>query len=59
VGTGEVATSISSMTMANLLPSAGVGGRYIVSRTYHASIGIDYAWAKSGGAFYFRLGEAF
>ena len=58
-GLGEVAPSINSMHAAILLPSAGLGGRYLISASHHANVGADYAWAKSGGALYLRLGEAF
>jgi surface antigen Omp85-like protein len=59
VGVGEVASSWSSFASDNLLVSGGPGVRYLVSPSYRLKVGADYAFAKHGGAFYFRVGEAF
>jgi outer membrane protein assembly factor BamA len=59
-GVGEVAPTFEAMTSRTLLPSYGLGARYLASYTRHASISADYAWGRSGNsAFYFRFGNAF
>jgi len=58
-GTGEVAPSWSGITTSNLLVSGGPGVRYLVSRSHRLNFGADYAFASHGGAYYFRIGEAY
>ena len=58
-GVGTVAPSFSAVAANQLLPSAGLGVRYLASETRRVTLGADYAWGKDGGAFYFRIGEAF
>jgi hypothetical protein len=58
-GVGAISRSFTSIGSDNLLPSAGAGIRYQALRMYRLSVGADYAFGKDGGAFYFRIGEAF
>lgn len=58
-GLGTVAPSFSAVATDRLLPSAGLGLRYLVSESYHLNVGADVAWGKNGAAFYLRLGEAY
>src|SRR4051812_21811364 len=60
LGTGEVAHSRSDIAWDDLLAS-GPGVRYALSRSHRLNLGLDYAFATNsrGGAYYFRLGEAF
>ena len=58
-GVGEVASSLASMSGDNMLPSVGLGARYLAFRKSKLNVGVDYAWAKKGGATYLRVGEAF
>jgi hypothetical protein len=43
----------------NLLPSGGPGIRYLLFESWRIKVGADYAFAKHGGAFYLRVGEAY
>jgi hypothetical protein len=58
-GVGQVAPSISEMDTSNLLPSYGVGVRFMVSDEQRINLGIDYARGKDSYAWYFRIAEAF
>ncbi len=58
VGAGEVARSYGKL-FENVLPAAGIGGRYMLKQFYDLTIGADVAWGEHGAHFYFAIGEAF
>ena len=58
-GVGGVAPAFSSFSSSDLLPSGGLGLRYLAFPTRHVNLGADYAFSKNNGAFYLRVGEAF
>ena len=58
-GFGWVADDISQIRLADILPSIGVGIRYLMIPVYGINVGIDFAVGKDDTAFYFRIGEAF
>ena len=59
-GVGEVAPDFGSMNSENLLPSGGVGIRFLLAKENHINFRIDYAWGKSGSkGLYVGVGEAF
>jgi outer membrane protein assembly factor BamA len=58
-GVGGVASAFSAYSASDLLPSGGVGLRYLAWPTPHVNLGADYAVGKNKGAFYLRVGEAF
>ncbi len=58
-GFGWVADDISRIRLAEILPSIGVGIRYLMIPAYGINVGIDFAVGKDDTAFYFRIGEAF
>jgi outer membrane protein assembly factor BamA len=58
-GIGWSVDELSGITWYDLLPSAGLGVRWRMISDPPVGIGVHYAWGKDGGAFYFRIGEAF
>jgi len=58
-GIGEVAPSVADMDLDHLLPSAGVGLRFMVSEKEKVNLSIDFAKGEDSSAWYFRIGEAF
>jgi hypothetical protein len=58
-GVGEVMPSVSAMAFENLLPSGGVGLRYVLAPQNHVAIRLDVAWGREGSQFYLTVGEAF
>jgi surface antigen Omp85-like protein len=58
-GIGSIGSSFGNAFNQLMLPSGGLGLRYLASETYHVNIGVDYAWSRDGGAFYLRFGEAY
>ena len=58
-GVGEVAPSWSKYDAQNLLPSGGVGPRFVLSRKYHVNLRGDFAWGKNGNTFSMGMGESF
>lgn len=58
-GFGWVADNISQIRLAEILPSAGIGVRYLMIPAFGINVGVDFAVAKDDTAFYFRIGEAF
>jgi outer membrane protein assembly factor BamA len=58
-GIGEVKTHFSEFNTHDLLPSIGVGLRYLVSEENDVNISIDFAHGKDDSALYFYIGEAF
>jgi outer membrane protein assembly factor BamA len=58
-GVGEVAESWSDYNLDDLLPSAGVGLRFKLSKTTDLNLSVDYAVGKDSDAWYFYVGESF
>jgi hypothetical protein len=58
-GAGQVAESLSGYDLGNLLPSVGVGLRYLLSPDNGLNISIDYALGEDSDAVYFFVGESF
>ncbi|MCP4897810.1 MAG: BamA/TamA family outer membrane protein [bacterium] len=58
-GVGQIGPSFSEISSDNLLPSYGVGIRFMASKEQGVNLGIDYARGKDSGAWYFRIAEAF
>lgn len=57
-GFGEVASEFSGFG-EDLLPAAGVGVRFVLSKKHKVSLSSDVAVGKDGWEFYFGVGEAF
>ena len=58
-GVGSVANSFGSFNSDNLLPSIGVGARYMASKKYRVNVSMDYAVGRDFHGLYFYIGEAF
>ncbi len=58
-GIGQVGESLSQYTSENILPSAGVGLRFKISKTTGLNLSIDYALGEDSDAWYFYVGESF
>jgi hypothetical protein len=58
-GVGGVAPEIDGFDTGSLLPSAGLGLRFMASEEHDTNIGIDFAFGRESQALYFRIGEAF
>ncbi len=58
-GFGYVADKMSEIQLKDILPSAGVGLRYMMIPDYRINIGVDIAVGKDDTAFYCRITEAF
>jgi outer membrane protein assembly factor BamA len=58
-GFGEVAPSWSDFNLDDVLPSAGVGVRFKLSKTTGLNLSVDYAVGKDSDAWYFYVGESF
>jgi hypothetical protein len=58
-GIGGVAPGIGSIGQSTLLPSAGGGIRYEVSREYGVNVRLDAAVGRDSSAIHLSLGEAF
>ncbi|MFL5615107.1 MAG: BamA/TamA family outer membrane protein [Gemmatimonadaceae bacterium] len=58
-GIGSIGNSFGNSFSQLMLPSGGLGLRYLASESYHVNVGVDYAWSRDGGAFYLRFGEAY
>jgi outer membrane translocation and assembly module TamA len=58
-GVGEVMPSLHAITFDNLLPSIGVGLRYVMAEQNHVSLRFDVAWGRDGPLVYLSVGEAF
>ena len=56
-GIGGVAPQFNAFD--TLLPSGGVGVRYVIAKRNNISLRFDTAWGKNEHAFYFGIGEAF
>jgi hypothetical protein len=57
-GFGEVADNFGDFG-ENLLPAAGVGARFVLSKKHRVGLSADIAVGKDGTEFYFGVGEAF
>ena len=57
-GFGEVARTFGDFGN-NLLPAAGIGARFILSRKHRDGLAADIAVGNDGTEFYFEVGEAF
>jgi hypothetical protein len=57
-GFGEVASSASDFG-EDLLPAAGVGARFVISKKHRVALSADIAAGNDGTEFYFGVGEAF
>jgi outer membrane protein assembly factor BamA len=58
-GVGQVGANLGDYRLENLLPSFGLGMRWMASVGNRVNVGVDYARGKDSDAFYFRIGEAF
>jgi outer membrane protein assembly factor BamA len=59
-GVGEVAPGLGDLNSKDLLPSAGLGIRYLLAKENHVNFRFDYAWGKAGNrGLYVGVGEAF
>jgi hypothetical protein len=59
-GVGEVAPSFGDFNSDDLLPSAGLGIRFLVAKENRINFRIDYAWGRAGSrGLYVGVGEAF
>ena len=57
-GFGEVAESFKDFGR-DILPAAGVGVRFVISKKHQTSLSSDIGFGKHGVEFYFGIGEAF
>ena len=57
-GFGEVAGSVSDFGH-DVLPAAGIGARFVLSKQHRVSRSADVAVGDDGAEFYFGVGEAF
>lgn len=58
-GIGGIAPKISRIGDTTLLPAAGAGLRYQISKQYGINASVDLAFGKDSHAIYFSVGEAF
>lgn len=58
-GVGGVAGDLGSLADGPLLPSAGVGLRYLVARENGVNLRFDVAWGRHSSGIYVSIGEAF
>jgi outer membrane protein assembly factor BamA len=58
-GFGEVAESWGDFNFDDVLPSAGVGLRFKLSKTTGLNLSVDYAVGEDSDAWYFYVGESF
>ena len=57
-GFGDVANSVSDFD-GELLPAAGIGARFVISKKHRIALSADVAAGKDGTEFYFGVGESF
>ena len=55
----QVASSLSALSDSAVLPSVGVGMRWLAAVESRVNIRVDYAWGRDSSAFYVAIGEAF
>ena len=58
-GLGEVAPKVSRFNATDILPSGGIGPRFMLSEKYHVNLRADFAWGKNGRTFSMGLAESF
>jgi outer membrane protein assembly factor BamA len=58
-GVGSVAASLADLGTSRVLPSAGVGIRYLASKRHNVNVSVDLATGQDGTAVYFYIGESF
>lgn len=58
-GVAQVTDTISDFPWDDLLPSVGVGLRYMVSKEKRINLSVDYARGRDSDGFYFYVGESF
>jgi hypothetical protein len=58
-GLGGVASTFSDFRGEDLLPSVGVGIRWMVAKKNKINLRVDYAWGEGEQALYISVGEAF
>lgn len=58
-GLASVSKSINQEQNGKLLPGAGVGFRYTVSKETNMNVGLDFAKGNGDWGIYFRVGETF
>ncbi len=58
-GVGGVMPSLNAIAFDDLLPSGGVGFRYVLAEKNHIALRVDAAWGREGSQFYLTVGEAF
>ena len=59
IASGAVAPSIGQFSIRNVLPSGGVGLRYLIFPKKDIFLRFDVGFTKEGPAFYIFSGEAF
>lgn len=59
VGAGAVAPDMQSLGSSSLLPSVGVGLRYLAAPVQGVTVSADYAWGRSSQGLYIYVGDAF
>jgi outer membrane protein assembly factor BamA len=58
-GAGQVAPAFSGFAADAILPSAGAGVRFRLTRETPLNLRVDYAWGRGSQAMYISVGEAF
>jgi hypothetical protein len=58
-GLGQVAPSLFDFTSNRLIPSIGLGARFLVATENRINVRVDYAWGEDSQALYISVGEAF
>jgi outer membrane protein assembly factor BamA len=58
-GAGAVAADLQSLGSSTLLPSAGLGLRYLAAPVQGVTVSADYAWGKGSQGLYIYVGDAF
>jgi hypothetical protein len=56
---GQVAPQVDEIKFDDLLPSGGIGIRFMASEEERVNLSIDYARGRDSDAWYFRIGESF
>ena len=58
-GAGEVGQKWEDLNSRDLLPSGGLGARFLLARENQVNFRVDYAWGKGSHGVYVGVGEAF
>jgi hemolysin activation/secretion protein len=58
-GVGQVAENFGDYNTDDLLPSAGIGARFMLSEKNRLNLSVDYAIGKDTSALYFYVAESF